>query len=238
MFLAKIARVLEIAPPGYPTTRRPREESFRRPDVVIGTRDWGAVERFLWDMGPNEITGSKETRKQHIRIVLQDGERWYLNLLVSETAQRSRITSTAAAKLGRGSVHDKRLHLRDMNGNEVSFTVDVVDTSRELLAGRVLASRGAQTSHGADAGGRAAHPGDDAHRMDGEDRPSQGMGQPGEKEGSALPGGPRKRSRGAGVFQASQSEGRGGGMLRVTALFDKSVPNTVIRYGAAMVLDL
>ncbi len=39
-FLAKIASVLEIAPPGYPTERRPRELNFRKPDVVIGTRDW------------------------------------------------------------------------------------------------------------------------------------------------------------------------------------------------------
>ncbi len=37
-FLAKIASVLEIAP-GYPTERRPREMNFRKPDVVIGTRD-------------------------------------------------------------------------------------------------------------------------------------------------------------------------------------------------------
>jgi hypothetical protein len=48
--------------------------------------------------------------------VLQSGERWYLNLLVSETARQSRIISTAATKLGRGSVHDKRMHLRDVNG--------------------------------------------------------------------------------------------------------------------------
>jgi hypothetical protein len=46
-FLAKIASVLEIAPPGYPTERRPRELNFRKPDVVIGTRDWETVERFL-----------------------------------------------------------------------------------------------------------------------------------------------------------------------------------------------
>jgi hypothetical protein len=50
-FLAKIASTLGIAPPGYPMVRRPCEENFRRPDVVIGTRDWDAVERFLCDMG-------------------------------------------------------------------------------------------------------------------------------------------------------------------------------------------
>ncbi len=41
----------------------------------------------------------------------------------------------AAAKWGRGSVHDKRMHPRDVNGREVSITVDVVDTTRELLEG-------------------------------------------------------------------------------------------------------
>ncbi len=134
-FLARIASVLEVTPPGYPTTRRPCEENFRRPDVVIGTRDWETVERFLCDVGPDRNAELRETGQQHIRIVLQDGERWYLNLLVSETAQRSKITSMAAAKLGRGSVHDKRMHLRDVNGKEVSITVHVVDTARELLAG-------------------------------------------------------------------------------------------------------
>ncbi len=79
-FLAKVASVLEIAPQGYPTTRRPREQNFRRPDVVIGTRDWEAVERFLCNVGPDRNAELRETRKQHIRIVLQDGERWYLNL--------------------------------------------------------------------------------------------------------------------------------------------------------------
>jgi hypothetical protein len=115
-FLAKIASVLEIAPPGYPTARRPRKLNFRKPDVVIGTRDWETVERFLCNVEPDKNTGLRETRKHHVRIVLQSGERWYLNLLVSETARRSRITSVAAAKLGRGSVHDKRMHLRDVNG--------------------------------------------------------------------------------------------------------------------------
>ncbi len=32
---------------GYPTTRRPRELNFRKPDVVIGTRDWETVEISL-----------------------------------------------------------------------------------------------------------------------------------------------------------------------------------------------
>ena len=140
-FLAKIASVLEIAPPGYSTTRRPCEENFRRPDVVMGTRDWETVERFLCKVGPDRAAELRETRKQHIRIMLQDEERWYLNLLVSETAQRSKITSMAAAKLGRGSLHDKPMHLRDVNGKEVPITVNVVDTTRDLLAGEYLPPR-------------------------------------------------------------------------------------------------
>jgi hypothetical protein len=68
--------------------------------VVISTRDWETVERFLRDVGPDKTAELRETCKQHVRIVLQDGERWYLNLLVSETAQGSRITLMAAAKLG------------------------------------------------------------------------------------------------------------------------------------------
>jgi hypothetical protein len=76
-FLAKIASILEIAPPGYPTTRRPRELNFRNPDVVIGTRDWEAVERFLCNTEPNRNAELRETRKQHICIVLRGGERWY-----------------------------------------------------------------------------------------------------------------------------------------------------------------
>ena len=61
--------------------------------------------------------------------MLQSGERWYLNLLVTETAQQSRITSAAAAKLGKGSVHDNCMHLQDVNDMEVSISVDMVDTT-------------------------------------------------------------------------------------------------------------
>ncbi len=104
----------------------------------MGTRDWKTVERFLRDVGPDETAELRETRKQHVRIVLQDGERWYLNLLVSENVQRSRITSMAAAKLGRGNEHEKRMHLRDVNGRDVLITVDVVNTTKELVAGESL----------------------------------------------------------------------------------------------------
>ncbi len=106
--------------------------------MVIGTRDWETVERFLRDVGPDETAELRETPKQHIRIVLQGGERWYLNLLVSETTQRSRITSMAAAKLGRGNEHEKRMHLRDVKERDVPITVDVVNTTKEQVAGESL----------------------------------------------------------------------------------------------------
>jgi hypothetical protein len=54
--------------------RRPRELNFRRPDVVVGTRDWEAVERFLYNMEPDRGAELRETRKQHIRIVLRAGK--------------------------------------------------------------------------------------------------------------------------------------------------------------------
>jgi hypothetical protein len=53
-----------------------REMNFRKPDVVIGTRDWEAVERFLCNMAPDKMAGLRETHKYHARIVLQSGERW------------------------------------------------------------------------------------------------------------------------------------------------------------------
>ncbi len=236
-FLAKIASVLEIAPPGYPTTRRPREENFRRLDVVIRTRDWETVERFLCDGGPDRNAELRETRQQHIRIVLQDRERWYLNLLVSETAQRSKITSMAAAKLGRGSVHDKRMHLRDLNGKEVSITVDVVDTTKELLAGEDPPP-GVLRPH------MVLIPGDERRIQGmmlagwmGKADLLKGWASQGRKKGQ-----PPREAGGRGAGERAcfkhlkvRTEGR---VLLITTLFDRNMPNTTIGYGAATILGL
>jgi hypothetical protein len=111
------------------------------PDVVIGTRDWGTEERFLRDPESEETVRLGGVCRWHIRIVLQEGERWYLNLLVSETAPRSRITSEASAKLVRESEEDECIHLRDVNGIDVSISVDMVDTTEELVAGEILPPR-------------------------------------------------------------------------------------------------
>jgi hypothetical protein len=75
--------------------------------VEIGTRDWSLLEGLLRDrwMDPNleEALQMRSAYKWHIRIVLQDGERLYLNLQVSETARRSR----PAARLGRESKENR-----------------------------------------------------------------------------------------------------------------------------------
>ncbi len=224
-------------PPGYPTERRPRELNFRKPDVVIGTRDWETVERFLCDVEPDKIAGLRETRKHHVRIVLQNGERWYLNLLVSETARQSRITSAAAAKLGRGSVHDKRMHLRDVNGTEVSISVDVVDTTKELLEGED-SLRGLQKPH------MVLSPGDE-RRIKGM-MLTNWMGQADLVKGWASQGkkkskpGPEAGEKGAGE-QATFKDLKvkvEGQTMRISAMFDRSVPNTMIGYGAAAILGL
>ncbi len=204
--------------------------------MVIGTRDWEAVERFLCDVGPDRNAELRETRQQHIRIVLQDGERWYLNLLVSETAQRSKITSMAA-KLGRGSVHDKRMHLRDVNGKEVSITVDVVNTTKELLVGEDLPA-GALRPH------MVLTPGDEwciqgmmlAGRMVKADL-FKGRASQGKKKSQ-----PPREAGGRGAGERAcfkhlkvRTDGRA---LGISALFDRSVLNTTIGYGAATVLSL
>jgi hypothetical protein len=234
-FLAKIASSLEIPPLEYPMVRWPREENLRRPDVVIGTRVWDTVERFLRDMGSEATMRLTETRKQHVRIVLQNGERWYLNLLVSETARRSRITSEAAAKLGQGSEHDGCMHLRDVNWRDVPISVDVVNTVKELVAGEFLPP-----------GGVKPH----MVLMLEDERRFQGMMLTGWKGKSDLLKG--WASQGAKKNQISReirSREIGeqmrvkhlqvklrDGVTCITVLFDKNVPDTVVRCGTAAML--
>jgi hypothetical protein len=106
-FLAKVASTLEVMPPENAMMTWPREKDYRRPDVVVGTRDWSLLVKFLRDEWMEETLWPGAVCRWHIRIVLREGERWYLNLLVSETAQWSRITLEAAAKLGR---ERRRMH--------------------------------------------------------------------------------------------------------------------------------
>jgi hypothetical protein len=174
--------------------------------VVIGTRDWETVERFLCNVVPDKMAGLRETHKYHVRIVLQSGERRYLNLLVSETARQSRITSAAAAKLGRGSVHDKRMHLRDVNGMEVSLSVDVVNTTKELLEGED-SLRGSLKPH------MVLSPGDERRIKGmmltgwmGQADLLKGWASQGKKKGQPAPGSRGEGSRGESDLQAPQGE--------------------------------
>ncbi len=182
--------------------------NFRRPDVVIGTKDWESVEGFLRNVLPDKMAEMREPHKYHVRIVLQSGERWYLNLLVSETARQSRIISTAATKLGRGNVHDKRMHLRDVNGKEVSISIDMVGTMKELLEDEDPC-RGSPKPH------MVLCP-EDERRIKGtmlvgwmSEADLFRMGQPGQEEESACLGSRGEEVRGGGVLQAPQGEDQG-----------------------------
>jgi hypothetical protein len=236
-FLAKIATVLEIAPPGYPTEKRPREMNFRKPDVVIGTKDWESVERFLRNVEPDKMAELRETHKYHVRIVLQSGERWYLNLLVSETARQSRIISTAATKLGRGNVHDKRMHLQDVNGKEASISVDVVGTMKELLEGEDPC-RGSLKPH------MVLCPEDErcikrtmiAGWMSEADL-LRGWASQGKKKNQPASEAGEKKSGEGTSFKHLKVRIKGQEM-RISALFNRDAPDTLIGYGAAAILGL
>jgi hypothetical protein len=91
-------------------------------------------------LDPNleEALRMRPAYRWHIRIVLRDGERLCLNLLVSEIAHRSRITAGAAARLGCESKEDGSMHLRDANGTDIPISIDMVDTTTELVSGEVL----------------------------------------------------------------------------------------------------
>jgi hypothetical protein len=236
-FLARIASVLEIAPPGYPTEKRPREMNFRRPDVVIGTKDWESVEGFLRNMEPDKMAELRETRKYHMRIVLRSGERWYLNLLVSEAARKSRIISTAATKLGRENVHHERMHFRDVNGKEISIAVDVVSTMKELLVNEDPC-RGSPKPH------MVLCP-EDERRIEGtmlvgwmsEADLSRGWASQGKRKKQPAPGAGEKKS-GEKVFLKHLKVNTKPQLMRISALFSENAPDTLIGYGAATILGL
>jgi hypothetical protein len=211
--------------------------NFRRPDVVIGTKDWESVEGFLRNVEPDKMAELRETHKYHVRIVLQSGERWYLNLLVSETARQSRIISTAATKLGRENVHDKRMHLRDVNGKEVSISVDVVGTMKELLENEDPC-RGSPKPH------MVLCP-EDERRIKGtmlvgwmsEADLFRGWASQGRKKNQPASGAGEKKS-GEKAFLKHLKVKTKPQEMRISALFNKGAPDTLIGYGAATILGL
>jgi hypothetical protein len=124
------------------------------------------------------------------------------------------------------------MHLRDVNGREVSITVDVVNTMRELLEG--------EDSHlGVPKPHMVLTPGDE--------RRIQGMmltgwmGKADHLKGWASQGKKKgQRAQGAGeqVYFKHLKVRTEGRTLRISALFDRSVPDTTVGYGAATILGL
>jgi hypothetical protein len=211
--------------------------NFRRPDVVIGTKDWESVEGFLRNVEPDKMAELRETHKYHVRIVLQNGERWYLNLLVSETARQSRIISTAATKLGRENVHDKRMHLRDVNGKEISISVDVVGTMKKLLEGE-------DPCHDSPKPHMVLCP-EDERRIKGMMLTGwmskadllKGWASQGKKKNQPASGAGEKKS-GEKAFLKYLKVKTEPQEMRISALFNKGAPDTLIGYGAATILGL
>jgi hypothetical protein len=169
--------------------------------------------------------------------VLQSGERWYLNLLVSEAARQSRIISTAATKLGRGSVHDKRMHLKDVNGKEVSISVNVVGTMKELLEGE-NPCRGSPKPH------MVLCPGDERRIKEmmligwmGEADLLKGWASQGKRKNQSAPEAGEKKPGEEATFKHLKVKIKGQEM-RISALFNRNAPNTLIGYGAAAILGL
>jgi hypothetical protein len=74
--------------------------------------------------------------KWHIRIVLQDGERMYLNVYKSPSASISRSpTSQAAAKLVKKDEGERRMNLVDRSWKEISILGDTVDVIDQVTPG-------------------------------------------------------------------------------------------------------
>jgi hypothetical protein len=73
--------------------------------------------------------------------------------------------------------------------------------------------------------------------MDGPGPPTQGLGQPGQEEGSVRPEAGEKKAGERATFKHLKVKIKGQEM-RISALFDKDVPNTLIGYGAAANLGL
>jgi len=156
---------------------------------------------------------------------------------VSETARRSRIILMAAVKLGRGSVHDKRMHLRDVNGKEVSITVDVVGTTQELLEGE-------DSPPGLVGPHMVLTPGDERRIQGmmltgwmGKADLFKGWASQGKKKGQPTPEA-RGGEAGEQVCFKHLKGKTDVRTVRISALFDKNVPNTTIGYGEATILDL
>jgi hypothetical protein len=134
-------------------------------------------------------------------------------------------------------VHDKRMHLRDVNGMEVSISVDVVDTTKELLEGED-SLRGSMKPH------MVLSPGDERRIKGmmlagwmGQADLLKGWASQGKKKGKPVPEAGEKGAGEQVTFKHLKVKTEGQDM-RISALFDRDVPDTMIGYGAAAILGL
>jgi hypothetical protein len=102
----------------------------RRAWCQCGPQKGTAGGQTWWSEPLLEAIRSRPFYRWHIRTVLRGREIVYLNLIQNETAWRSRITAGAAAKLGRESNQDGCMHLKNIDGTDISVAVDVVTPLR------------------------------------------------------------------------------------------------------------
>ncbi len=178
----------------------------------------------------------KSLRKWHIRIVLQNGERMYLNLLQSGSEQRSSINAQAAAKLGRKDAGERSMLLVGVDGREISILVDTVSVIDRVVPGRpLLTSRDQPDMILSEEDARYINKmlltgwkTDDDHL--------KGWASQGARTGRVAQGirgeQPGERPEGWALGKTLQVK-VGNCITDTSALFDQSVPDTVVRYRVA-----
>jgi hypothetical protein len=124
------------------------------------------------------------------------------------------------------------MHLRDVNGMEVSISVDVVDTTKELLEGED-SLRSSPKPH------MVLSPGDERRIKGmmltgwmGQADLLKGWASQGKKKGQPAP---EAGEQATFKHLKVKTEGQA---TRISALFNRNVPNTMIGYGAAAILSL
>jgi hypothetical protein len=132
----------------------------------------------------------------------------------------------AAAKLGRGNEHDKRMHLRDVNGRDVPITVDVVDTTKELVASESLPPGGIRPHMGLTPEDERRIQGMMLTGWKGKADRLKGWASQGKKK-NQIPQEARGREAEEQMRFKHLKVKIGKHVARIAVLFDKNVPNTV-----------
>jgi hypothetical protein len=129
-------------------------------------------------------------------------------------------------------VHDKRMHLKDVNGVEVSISVDLVGTMKELLEGEDPC-RGSPKPH------MVLCPGDERRIKGmmltgwmGEADLLKGWASQGKKKNPSAPEAGEKKPGEGATFKHLKVKIKGQEM-RISALFNRNAPNTLIGYGGS-----